>query len=410
MFWAAIAWGVVPVGTFLVMLLLTGRSLLMSIACGFLGTPIKINSFAISLPMLVIAVCGVLCMISYGSMQRYQHLVDAAKSPGEAGSWQAMAAAAYAMPLAADRNIMSKFHHERNLWISLCGIIVWIVALRLSQLRKNEQLVPPTLRPSGTSFFSRLLWFIVAGLCLAVSDIPICRLNYHMQLATHVTPMKNHLLSQFGEQCADVKEADAEGACQEFCGKVREVSNDRLQAVLWTREWHVLGKYSAELFDVGRGVEQGEDRINALFAQKTCVQLLQGVDKSNANVNLFCMVITVLMLAIALGAFAAAVGTDRIKETATKTAAAAAATAKKTAAAASDKAAIAKEKVQQSVDATREVVQDVAAKAAASAAETTQKGMAAASDTAAMAAEKAQQGVDAARELVQDLTGGRKAE
>merc|ERR1712226_999314 len=74
-----------------------------------------------------------------------------------------------------------------------------------------------------------------------------------------------------------------------FCAQARKLSDSRLQAILFVRKWHVLGRFAAEFFDDTRGVQQGDERINALFEAKTCEQVLQSVDKSNAFVNVGCI-------------------------------------------------------------------------------------------------------------------------
>ena len=51
---------------------------------------------------------------------------------------------------------------------------------------------------------------------------------------------------------------------------MRDLSEMRLDTILWVRQWHLLGRTAAEFFDNTRGVEQGRERIDELFKKKTC--------------------------------------------------------------------------------------------------------------------------------------------
>jgi len=263
-----------------------------------LSTPVRLHNFTLSLPMFMIAICGVLVVVSHSAVQRYESIGENA-SPVEG----------LLAPSMQDRHNAHKFYHGRNLWLSSCGLSLWIVAWRLHALRQSSALVIPEVR-SPSRMFGRVVWIVIAVLGLLLADIPLCRINYNVQLASTVTPVKEHLLHQFSEPCLEATEQEASGQCVEFCQRARELSEDRLEAVLWVRKWHLFGRWAAEMFDTTRGVEQGQERINDLFGRKTCVQVIESVDKSNTCVNAFCIFLTALCTVGAVSAITAAIGTD----------------------------------------------------------------------------------------------------
>jgi len=223
----------------------------------------------------MIIICGLFGLLSYSSMRRYQ--LQATSSSG---------------PFEQDRKLKIYFHESRNLWISVLSAVVWLLAMRLNSLYKYSQLVRLEAIQSK-SVSQRVVWVLVAIFCLIVADLPLCRLNYSATLMTYVTPPKNQLLasasSGIHSQCSDVFLDKASGPCTDFCTKAKELSQVRLDTVLWVRQYHMLGRVAAEVFDGTRGVEQGSDRIDDLFKKKTCKQVLQSVDKSNQLVNYICM-------------------------------------------------------------------------------------------------------------------------
>jgi hypothetical protein len=299
--WGIVAWGVVPAGAFLVACYMSSTTLLVGLAKMVLSTPVKLHNFTISLPTFMIAICGVLAVVSHSSVQRYESIGDNA-SPMEG----------LLTPSLQDRHNAHKFYHGRNLWLSSCGLSLWIVAWRLHALKQGGGLVVPEGR-SPSRFFGRIVWLSIAVVGLLLADIPLCRINYNVQLASTVTPVKEHLLYQFSEPCLDATEQSATGQCADFCRRARELSEERLEAVLWVRKWHLFGRWAAEMFDTTRGVEQGQERINDLVGRKTCLQVVESVDKSNFNVNAFCIFLTALCTVGAVSAFTAAIGVDVMK-------------------------------------------------------------------------------------------------
>ncbi|CAJ1331503.1 unnamed protein product, partial [Effrenium voratum] len=154
---------------------------------------------------------------------------------------------------------------------------------------------------------SRLLWIAVGCAALLVADVPLCRLNYQMQLSYYVTPIKDELAPQ-AAACSGVFESNAQDQCVSFCQQVRKASEERQDCVMFARKWHILGKWAAEIFDFGRGVEQGPAHVNELFSRKSCEGVLQSVDKSNPTVNTFCALAAGVAMLAAFAAFAQVMG------------------------------------------------------------------------------------------------------
>ena len=80
--WGIVAWGVVPVGAFLVACYMSSTTLLMGLAEMVLSTPVRLHNFTLSLPMFMIAICGVLVVVSHSAVQRYESIGENA-SPVE---------------------------------------------------------------------------------------------------------------------------------------------------------------------------------------------------------------------------------------------------------------------------------------------------------------------------------------
>lgn len=247
--------------------------------CGkmILKSPVRIGDMRISLAVLVTALCACLSAFEYSGLRRSESIVEEARSAGA--------------PLASgmmEFQIKNMFHHGRNFYMSLLGLVLWAVSWRLSVLYENRQLVPQGLRTAQKSLSSRCFWALLGFLALLLADVPLCRLNYQLQLATSVTPKKTRL-SSLALKCENVWASNAQGECAEFCDAARSVSEDRHHVIMWVRNWHLLGRVAAEIFDGARAMEQGPNRIQELFEKKTCSKVLASVDKSNALVNGVCV-------------------------------------------------------------------------------------------------------------------------
>eukprot|EP00403_Amphidinium_massartii_P019995 CAMPEP_0178411028 /NCGR_PEP_ID=MMETSP0689_2-20121128/21285_1 /TAXON_ID=160604 /ORGANISM="Amphidinium massartii, Strain CS-259" /LENGTH=238 /DNA_ID=CAMNT_0020032225 /DNA_START=351 /DNA_END=1067 /DNA_ORIENTATION=+ len=196
-----------------------------------------------------------------------------------------------------DQHQRNLFYKERNLWLTILGLSLWLIAWRLTVMKRNGMLLASSelKQQRPPSFFRRFMWIVIALFCMGMADLPLCRLNYHYQLHAHVTPQKEELLGTV-QGCERAKLQDATGECKDFCESTRQLSQERLNIIMWARDWHVLGKYAAEVFDNVRGMKQGEDRINKLFAERSCLEVLKKVDKSNAYVNGICFVVAGVMV------------------------------------------------------------------------------------------------------------------
>eukprot|EP00930_Biecheleria_cincta_P055805 TRINITY_DN42074_c0_g1_i1.p1 TRINITY_DN42074_c0_g1~~TRINITY_DN42074_c0_g1_i1.p1 ORF type:complete len:319 (-),score=67.38 TRINITY_DN42074_c0_g1_i1:85-1041(-) len=277
MAWAIFAYTILPSGGLLVALLVSGFEWAMRCSKIILSSPVRIGNLTISLAVLVTALCACVSAIQYSCLRRSESLVEEARSSG--------------VPLASgmvDQQVKSTFHHGRNFYMSLLGLVLWSVSWRLSVLYENRQLVPQGSRSIQKSLGSRCFWMLLGFLALLVADVPLCRLNYQLQLATSVTPKKMRLGSM-AAKCENVWASNAQGECAEFCNAARSISEDRHHVIMWVRNWHLLGRVAAELFDGARAMEQGPKRIQELFEKKSCSKVLASVDKSNELVNGICI-------------------------------------------------------------------------------------------------------------------------
>jgi len=270
-----------PLGFFLVAMLLSGSDMLMSGASKLLGVPIGVNAFRISLAVVSTALSSIMTVLFYAQLSRYEsrlsdEITVFAEASGMRGRQQLKAGFA-----------------QRNFYICVLGFLLWGMAWRLKALYDSRKLVVARAarpRASGTRF----IYLIVSLVAFIVADIPLCRLNYNLNLSTFVTPRKHALMNSFAVPCANVYKARATGECAKFCDDVAALSEERRQTILWARRWHPLGGIAAQIFDAGRGVEQDEGRIGQLFQKRPCDQVLRSVDKSNVLVNILCMVAAVI--------------------------------------------------------------------------------------------------------------------
>jgi len=191
----------------------------------------------------------------------------------------------------------NKYYNERNLWLCFFGLTTWAVAWRLKRLSDCKQFVPPTRASKKQGRYSRALWALGALGALVIADIPLCRVNYNMQISYTVTPKKEELLVQAG-RCEGAMLSNAKGECATFCQDVRKLSEERSACVKFVRDWHVLGRVAAEIFDDARGVEQGKSRMDAIFTRKSCTEVNRSVDKSNKLVNGFCFAVAFISITV----------------------------------------------------------------------------------------------------------------
>merc|ERR1740123_1097441 len=105
-----------------------------------------------------------------------------------------------------DQRTRDVFHQGRNLYLSLLGLVLWALAWRLKVLHDAQQLRAPQAHHGGPG--RRWLWMVVGFLALLAADIPLCRINYTLQLNSVVTPRKTSLLAAAAE-CKGVMESES---------------------------------------------------------------------------------------------------------------------------------------------------------------------------------------------------------
>jgi len=278
-------------------MMLTGSQLMMSFAGKVLQAPVRISLLEMSIPMLVSAICAIVAVVNYGMMSRHEAWI---KKFGNSAN---------TLPELREREEKKAAFAGRNFYIALLGLVMWMVAARLHMFFRRQQLVPVKKTAKRTSLATRITYAVIALIASLCGDIPLCRINYTIQLSSYVTPRRLSLQFRDRGACDGQSIFSASQPCEAFCKEVEELAHERLNTVMAIRSWHIFGKFAAELFDGARGVEQGEQRIRQLFKDKTCAQVLEGVDRSNQSVNFFCWGVTVLMSMVALS-FGTAVFSD----------------------------------------------------------------------------------------------------
>lgn len=293
MVWAVFAYTVLPAGAVLVTALASGNSLAMKLAATVLQKRVEIGFVRLSLSMLVLAVCGVLSAFSFSEKSHYEEEVRAAEIAEER-----LTDGLYFRK-------MDRMHHSRgNLYCGLLGLALWAIARQLEYLHARGQLTPPRRRGVAKGFFGRALWVAIGVVALFCGDVPLCRAHYAVQISVVLTPWKHRLLSR-SSKCEDAYAAQPH-FCDQFCEQARALSEERLATIRRVRDWHPLGRVAAEIFDDTRGVEQGGDRIDQLFAAKTCAQVIRRADASNWLVNCFCAALGGVLVVVAFSAFSEA--------------------------------------------------------------------------------------------------------
>lgn len=289
MSWAVFVWTVLPTGGVLAAMLASGKSLAMRAASKVLSAPVRMGNLQLSIASIMTGFCMTLALLSYSALRRCEARVEQQRTP----------------LVLQDQQMRDVFHQGRNLYLSLLGLSLWGTAWRLKALYDAKQLGPPQgHRGQPRSPITRGICLALGLLFLLLADVPLCRINYNLQLAAFVTPKKARLLATSAPPCEGVMLSAAGGKCAEFCEEAQKLSEDRLGAIMWARNWHILGRLAAEVFDLGRGMEQGSGRIEDLFAKKTCAEVLRSVDKSNQTVNLMCIFLAALSFIGAFTAFA----------------------------------------------------------------------------------------------------------
>jgi len=181
--------------------------------------------------------------------------------------------------------------------ISLMASIVWLTCSHLDkQIAKGAIVTPPR---GLSSFLPSLKWIALLLLFVFLADIPLTRVDYHWQIHSDITAPKEMLKDEFKGECNAAMMTDTNvQKCEEFCAKVKELAIKRQEVILKTRNRHHIGTKAAEYFDGGRGVQQDDAKLEALYKTRSCGRILDSVDKSNWFVNGLCHVTALLAVAV----------------------------------------------------------------------------------------------------------------
>jgi len=291
--WSLYIWLVLVPALILNVLLLLNRQTFKEIGCKLLDKKLGPNHMNIATFMVAGSI--LFGFISFAGVQRYQV--------------RALERMQFGDTYGQNQNFMNYFHESRNFFMCVMGVVLWCIAARLKVLHRTGCLIDPEgLTPRSAA--NRLMWVAIAVACFAVADVPLSRINYNLQLMTYVTPIKDRLLAGPALECPKVymhtcaPDQGGSQQCENFCAEVKTLAETRLDTILFVRRWHVMGRIAAQFFDNTRGVEQGNERIDALFKKKTCAGVLGSVDKSNQFVNAVCITsafVALLMFITAVG-------------------------------------------------------------------------------------------------------------
>jgi len=282
-------------GMFILALFTSNVPLLTRIAVKLAGPRIYTRFCDIQLSTLMLAFCIVCALPAYASIGKFEDRAsDAVKDGGHS---------------MLNFHLKHAFYETRNFYMSVLGALIWLVVGRFKTLVTSGALVRPQGGFRARSPVSRALFIALGLLCLAVADVPLCRIHYLSNLSSYVTPRKMDLLAgQTALHCKDVLDSQASGVCKTYCAEARELASVRYETTMWIRDWHFMGRIAAEVFDSGRGVDQGQDRINDLFKTRSCSRVLESVDKSNLMVNVMCLLSCALALVGGLSCLCLAFG------------------------------------------------------------------------------------------------------
>ena len=145
-------------------------------------------------------------------------------------------------------------------------------------------------------------WFIAMVCCLVALSIPLARSTYHQCIDDKIQPL-----------LSDVDPA-LDGDSEPICLAAELASTFRQECIVSTRNTNPIAEYISELFDAGRGVDQGNKKFG-LFRQKyPCIEILHKSTHSNFSVNLFAVVITIISVVVTIVGFATIPTTTEVKD------------------------------------------------------------------------------------------------
>jgi hypothetical protein len=199
--------------------------------------------------------------------------------------------------------------NSKNFWVCVATCIVWVASWRLAYAfdvgyYEVAPIQAPT--PSKRRLPSKLLYIGVAFALWILTDIALCRLNYNLQLYHSVSSRKPDVQA-FGWKyhCANsmFNDKTLSTNCTAFCSEVRELSLERLRTLRFVRRWHFFGGKAAQLFDwMRREDSESETKIDKIFEKNSCERVLLSVDKSNREVNFWCVIVGLVIPPIAVWA------------------------------------------------------------------------------------------------------------
>jgi hypothetical protein len=140
---------------------------------------------------------------------------------------------------------------------------------------------------------------IVSVVALFMLDMATSRLRYHYLLVSTLSPVKAEVQSSIynyhGEIPAELQECKAfdrdtkqyiHSCSLSACEQNAIMLSQRRQNILHSvREAHPLSRWVSELFDDARGMDQF-NKIERLFARKTCEGVISSSDKTNVYMDL----------------------------------------------------------------------------------------------------------------------------
>jgi len=269
---------IIPAGAATTLCYVSGFESLVKVAGVLMNSPIRVQKVQISLALFLTGLCAVMSLFAYSSCKRHESDIERHQ-------------ARFAFQTGLEDQLMrNKFASERNFWMSMLALALWVVSWRLKTLfdSKHIQIAPAVPKEGGTKW--RIIYAVIAVLCAILADIPMCRLNYTLQIHTYITPTKGTLTAfSKANGCAEANLGSSTGECANYCSEVRKLSEDRQWAIMWTRNWHPTGKFAAEIFDGIRRQDQGEGKVDKLFEDRSCDRVLASIDKSNTMVNMSCI-------------------------------------------------------------------------------------------------------------------------
>merc|ERR1719191_94269 len=114
MFWSCVGLVVVPVGAFLLLLLVSGNARLVRTACWISATPMKVFGVQVGLALLVTGIFSILVLLTHSEVKRYEALLN---DP------QLGLANLISESVSVKTELkMKHFLQERNFWLSLTAL------------------------------------------------------------------------------------------------------------------------------------------------------------------------------------------------------------------------------------------------------------------------------------------------